>query len=235
MSTATAKPNWFIQMISSTIGKKLIMALTGLFLITFLVVHLLGNLQLLKGDNGVTFNKYAHFMGHNPLIQTISVVNFTFILLHVVYAIILARLNTQARPQPYVYVQPQASSPWYARNMMLLGTIVLIFIVVHLQNFWFQMKFGYVAKVTYDNVEYKDLYTMTKEAFANPVIVAFYVLAMVGLAYHLAHGFQSAFQTLGLRHVKYTPVIQFVGKVFCIVVPLLYAMIPIIMYIQSLS
>lgn len=213
-------------MMSSTIGRKLIMSLTGLFLILFLLVHLSGNLQLLKGDAGESFNSYAHFMGNNPLIKVVSIGNFFFILLHIVYAILLTLHNRKARPVGYISESTKTSN-WNSRNMGILGTIILIFLVVHLQNFWFKMKFGYIPL---DDMGNKDLYMETKEAFSQWWLVALYVISMVFLASHLSHGFQSAFQTLGLNHKKYTPIIQFVGKAFAIVVPLLFAIIPIMMF-----
>lgn len=218
--------NWFISMMSSTIGRKLIMALTGLFLILFLVVHLSGNLQLVKGDAGESFNAYAQFMGHNPLIKVVSIGNFFFILLHIVYALLLTLQNRKARPVGYLSETTKTSN-WNSRNMGILGTIILIFLVVHLQNFWFKMKFGYVPL---DDLGNKDLYMETKEAFSQWWLVALYVVSMVFLASHLAHGFQSAFQTLGLNHKKYTPAIQFIGKAFAIIVPLLFAIIPVMMF-----
>ncbi len=218
--------NWFVQMMSSSIGRKLIMALTGIFLILFLAVHLTGNLQLLKDDAGESFNAYAQFMGHNPLIQFISIGNFSFILLHIVYAIVLTTKNKKARPVGYMGENTKTSS-WKSRNMGILGTVILIFLVVHLQNFWFQMKFGYVPL---DDNGNKDLYLITKESFGQLWLVVLYVLSMIGLAFHLSHGFASAFQTMGLRHQKYTPLIKGLGLVFSIVVPAAFASIPLIMF-----
>ncbi|GAB4396108.1 MAG: succinate dehydrogenase cytochrome b subunit [Microscillaceae bacterium] len=228
------KPNWLIEMLGSTIGRKLMMALTGLFLILFLVVHLAGNLQLLIPDEGRTFNEYAEFMGHNKLIQIVSILNFAFIILHIIVSIILTRYNRKARPVAYAYNRSGANSSWASRNMIWLGMILLIFLVLHLINFWAKSKFGPIEEVVYEGRTYHDLYAIVKMEFANPLIVGVYVLAMAGLAYHLLHGFQSAFQTFGVNHVKYTPIIKSVGLVFSILVPLLFAAIPIVMYIQSL-
>src|SRR6478752_3645336 len=122
--------NWFTKLFSSTLGKKLVMALTGLFLITFLIVHLIGNLQLLHDDQGRAFNTYAEFMGNNPLIQIISKVNFALILMHALWGLFLTIQNRRARgKQGYVVVKN--SSPWTSRNMGILGTLVLIFLVIH--------------------------------------------------------------------------------------------------------
>lgn len=221
---------WFTSLLSSTLGRKLLMALTGLFLIMFLAVHLAGNLQLLKDDGGQAFNTYSEFMGHNPLIQTISKVNFALILIHIVWAIIVSRKNRAARGTAYAV--NNKSSHWTSRNMGILGTIVLIFLVVHLRHFYAELHWGSVPTVTYDGKEVADAYTLVSYWFAKAWYSGLYVVCMIGLAFHLWHGFSSAFQTLGLNHVKYNPVINFVGRAFAIIVPALFALIPILMFLK---
>ncbi len=230
-STETAKSNWFIQFMSSSIGKKIVMSLTGIFLILFLTVHLIGNLQLLIPDGGKTFNEYAHFMGHNKLIQFVSIGNFFFILLHIVYGFMLTFSNQKARPVQYAYTPSTKKVSWSSKNMALLGTIILIFLVVHLQAFWAKSKFGGLDHVELmGGVQGHDLYKATQIAFKEWWIVVLYVISMVGLAFHLVHGFQSAFQSIGLNHRKYTPFIKALGFGYAIIVPLLYAIIPVYMY-----
>lgn len=222
---------WFFELFSSTLGRKLVMALTGLFLILFLLIHLIGNLQLLKHDDGQAFNVYAEFMSTNPLIQTVSKVNFAFILMHVIWSIALTRLNRKARgPVPYA-VKNSGSSIWSSRNMGILGTIVLVFIVIHLKDFWAQMHYGGIGTVNYDGKEVRNLYVIVNEWFQVGWYVALYVVCMIGVGFHLWHGFASAFQTLGLNHLKYNPIINFVGKAFAVIVPALFALIPVWMYI----
>lgn len=249
MSTTTKntpKSNWFVQTMGSTLGRKLLMALTGLFLILFLTVHLAGNLQLLlpflfgEDPAGKSFNEYAAFMGHNEIIQLISIGNFFFIILHIIVSIILTRYNQSARPVQYAYSQPNANSNWKSRNMMVLGTLVLIFIVVHLVNFWGKMKlthlFGqdYVRYIEYEGGhKVLNLYAETLIAFKDWWLVGIYVACMIALSFHLSHGFSSAFQTLGLNHKKYTPFIKTLGAIYAVLVPLLFALIPIILYIQQ--
>ena len=126
---------WLLDMFSGTLGRKLVMALTGLFLISFLLIHLIGNLQLLKNDGGHAFNVYAEFMSTNPLIQTISKVNFSFILIHIIWSAMLTLKNRQARGSARYEVSSSKSSIWSSRNMGILGTIVLVFLVVHLKDF----------------------------------------------------------------------------------------------------
>lgn len=223
--------NWFAKLLTSTIGRKLLMALTGLFLILFLVIHLIGNLQLLKADEGEAFNVYAQFMTTNPLIVTISYVNYAMILIHVIWALLLTTRNRGARGvQGYAVVKN--SSPWTSRNMGILGTFILIFLVIHLKGFWYEMHWGGIDTANYEGVEVKNLYAVVNEAYSQVWYVGIYVFSMLMLAFHLWHGFVSSFQTLGLNHVKYNGFIAFVGKAFAIIVPALFALIPIWMFLD---
>lgn len=205
------------------------MALTGLFLITFLVVHLIGNLQLLKSDGGRAFNLYAEFMTTNPLIMLISYVLYAFILIHVIWsAILTARSNSARGKTGYQIIRN--SSHWTSRNMGILGTFIFIFLVIHMRDFWAVMHWGGIDRVTYDGQEVKDLYSVVALAFTRSWYVALYVVSMLMLAFHLWHGFASAFQTLGLNHVKYNGAIRFIGWAFAIIVPAMFALIPITMF-----
>jgi succinate dehydrogenase / fumarate reductase, cytochrome b subunit len=221
--------HWLSTFFASSIGKKLIMSLTGLFLILFLVVHLLGNLQLLKGDGGEAFNIYADFMVHNPLIKTVSYGLYFFILLHSFQGLYLWFANQKAKGGKYaVKANPERS--YAARSMVLLGTIILVFLVIHMGDFWYKMKFtDSLPQVTYPghDTPVKDLFAQVNVTFKQGWFVAFYVISMVVLALHLLHGFQSAFQTLGINHRKYTPIIKGVGVVYSLVISFGYAIIPI--------
>ncbi len=220
--------NWLSTFLTSSIGRKLIMSLTGLFLILFLVVHLLGNLQLLSNDGGVAFNTYAKFMTTNPLIKTIAYGNYSFIILHAILGIMIWSKNKSAKGSKYA-VSPKAQQEvtWASKNMALLGTLIFAFILLHMGDFWFKMKFGPIDMITVDGIEMQDLYSKVKASFSNIGIVIAYVVGLIALAFHLWHGFQSAFQTLGVNHPKYSPFIKGLGKTFSIVVPLAYAIIPI--------
>jgi succinate dehydrogenase / fumarate reductase, cytochrome b subunit len=220
---------WFLDLFSSSLGRKVLMALTGLFLILFLAVHLAGNLQLLKEDGGESFNVYAKLMTTNPLIKTISYGNYAFILLHIFMAGYLTRKNRAARGNQG-YAEPGKSSSLASRNMGILGTMLLIFLIIHMKDFWAQMHWGGIPTATYDGVEVKDLYAIVSMAFSEAWYVILYIICMIGLAFHLWHGFSSAFQTLGLNHMKYNPVINFVGRVFAVIVPAAFALIPIWMF-----
>ena len=225
--------NWISNFLTSSLGKKLIMSLTGLFLIVFLVVHLSGNLQLLAGDDGRAFNVYAHFMTNTGLITFLSYGLFFFILLHMVQGILIWYSNRKARKVKYA-VGNRKSNTFASRQMMLLGMLVFFFLAVHLGDFWYKMKFtDELAMVTYAGVDYevKNLYARVDAAFQEWWIVAIYMLGLLALAFHLWHGFQSAFQTLGLNHKKYTPAIHNLGKIYSVLIPLGFAVIPIYFFL----
>lgn len=219
---------WLMTFFGSSIGKKLLMSLTGLFLILFLLVHLAGNLQLLKDDGGMSFNVYAKLMTTNPLIKVIAYGNYFFIILHVFVGISLAIYNRSAKGQKYAVSNSNKTS-WASKNMALLGTLILAFILIHMGDFWLKMKMGQLPMVTYPGVEgeIKDLYFRVSEAFKEPLLVGAYVVGMIVLAFHLHHGFQSAFQTLGINHKKYSPIIKTIGVAYAILIPLGFAIIPI--------
>ena len=224
---------WVTQTLSSSLGRKVIMSLTGLFLSSFLIVHMAGNLQLFKGDNGRAFNEYTYFMTHNPVIITVSYLLYTSILVHALMAWVLTRHNQASRPVKYAYSRPEANSPWSSRNMGILGTVLLLFIIIHMRTFWYEMHFGSVPMAEYDGKQYKDLYAVVKEAFSQWWYVLLYVISMVAIGYHLAHGFQSGFQSMGIRHTKYTPMIEFVGRYFfALIIPAAFAAMPIYVFLQ---
>ncbi len=222
--------SWLTETLTSTPGRKVIMAATGIFLILFLAVHLTGNLQLLKDDNGESFNIYAEFMSTNPLIQFVSKGNFFFILLHVVVSVFLTRKNQQARPVAYKVPVKSGTSSLSSRNMGILGTLILVFLIIHLKGFWYEMHFGAIPYKNYDGYEARDLYAVVDAAYSQWYWVLIYVVSMLAVAFHLSHGFQSAFQTLGINHVKYSPAIKFLGIAFSILVPAGFAVIPIVMF-----
>jgi len=207
------------------------MSITGLFLIQFLLVHLIGNLQLLVDDGGQQFNLYAKLMTSNPLIKTVSIVLYASIVLHIVQGLLIWRQNYKSRNTRYA-VNKHPDSDFSSRNMGWLGMIILIFLVLHLWQFWFQMKFGVLDSMDYGEGSgpVKNLYIPVAYAFKQWYYVLFYIIAMVFIALHLKHGFQSSFQTLGLNHKKYTPLIKGLGLIYAILVPLGFAIIPIYFY-----
>ncbi len=297
---------------TSSIAKKYWMALTGLFLITFLIGHLLGNLQLITktGEEGRrAFNEYAYFMGHNIFIKILAYATYASILAHAILGLYLAVRNKQARPKNYAYNKPSANSGAASRYMAILGTIILVFICTHMANFWYKQKIAETVPLHYVEVKkvqqgqdpqtmqpisqeyteiqalttmgvyfpvgyinpmtnekeiqikpegtkfkdpqsglvaaegYRDLHTVVMNFFGQSqqgqptneyalIAVILYVVSMFVLMFHLWHGFASAFQSLGLNHRKYNGLISFVGKAFAIVVPLLFAIIPVMIYLN---
>ena len=219
--------SWFTKTFSSTIGRKVVMSITGLFLCSFLVVHLIGNLQLFKNDGGNAFNIYSHFMGTNPVIRTMEFVLLAGFVFHIWDAIALTRRNKAARPVGYAHNRPSENSNWSSRNMGLLGTVILVFLIIHLYNFFIPTKTGELGPVMIEGMEYENLYVKVVEAFQIPLYVGLYVISMIALAFHLIHGFQSAFQTLGINHKKYTPAIKTIGYAFSVLVCLGFAAMPL--------
>lgn len=216
---------WFIQLVKSSLGKKLIMALTGLFLITFLVIHCAINAMIFFNDGGETFSHWGHFMGTNPIIRTLEIGLVVGFLAHIIQGLLLVKENRTARPVRYKVETPPANSTWYSRSMGLLGTILLLFLIMHAAHFWIPNRSNQFA-----TGEELPLYKLMFDIFANPVVVILYVLGCISLFWHLLHGFQSAFQTLGLNHQKYNSIISFLGTAFSIVVPLIFALMPIAIY-----
>ncbi len=206
------------------------MSLTGLFLISFLIVHLLGNLQLLdlSVEGQEKFNAYAKFMTTFPVIKIVSYLLYFSILFHAFDGLLLVRQNRAARPERYKSWKPNANSVWASRNMGLLGTIILAFIILHMSQFWYTMHWGEIGMDSQGNKDLAAVVIKTyQDGSAGMIMVSLYVIAMAAIAFHLWHGFASAFQTLGLNHKRYTPVIKTVGYAFSVIVPLAYAIIPV--------
>lgn len=223
-------------LLKSSLAKKYWMAFTGLFLCTFLVGHLFGNLQLLLPVSEATrdqFNEYGLFMTTNPAIVVLSWITYFSILFHAIDGAVLTYNNSKARPQGYVSFKPKTNTTWASRNMGLLGTVILVFIVLHMNAFWAEMKFGGLDNTIYttqSGAEVKDLYTLTIGTFQDPgygLLFSFiYLFAMAAIAFHLIHGFSSGFQSIGVNHPKYNGFIRKFGYAFAILIPLAFAVIP---------
>jgi len=168
-------------------------------------------------------------MTHNPLIKTTSYGLYFFIILHAVLGIVIALKNRAAKGIKY-NKKSTAEVSWASKNMALLGTFILAFILIHMGDFWFKMKFTdeiAMVDVSAHDFQVKNLYYQVAYTFSNPWMVAAYCIGLATLAFHLWHGFQSAFQTLGLNHPKYMPIIDIIGKAFAVLVPLGFAIIPL--------
>lgn len=214
---------------STSIGKKLQMSLTGIFLIVFLVVHCYVNAQIFYFDGGARFLEAAHFMGTNLLIRTTEIGLFAFLILHIVQGLSLYFKNKSRRSQRYAVSAGSATSPWYSRSMALLGTLILLFLVLHLYKFWGPNRLNQLQ-----TGEELNLYNMMKEEFQMAWVVVVYFLGCVSLAWHLVHGFYSAFQTLGFGTSRYKGLIKSVGVGFSIIVPVIFFMMPLAFFMHWL-
>lgn len=214
---------------SSSIGKKLIMSLAGIFLIMFLLVHLGINLLIFM-DSPEAFNKAAHFMGTNPVIKVMEITLFGGFLLHMIYGVIVSLQNWLARPIGYKKTYNSQSS-FFSKYMLHTAIVLTIFLVLHLFDFYIKAKFiGNIGEVFYDGKPYHDLSALVNARFKIWWVDVVYVIALLGLGFHLNHGFQSAFQTLGLNHPVYTPVIKFLGTAYSILVTAGFISIPVLVY-----
>src|SRR5215471_9448295 len=215
--------------LSGTLSQKNLMALTGLFLCFFLIIHLAGNLQLLLPVEVAQwqFNFYSKLLSENIFIELISYVLFASILAHALYALFITIKNRRANGKRYEYDRRGVSSKWYSRSMGLLGTIILIFLVIHLRDFWYRFKFGHVPL---DKDGQKDLYTLVVTVYHNGWYVIVYMLCMVALGYHLLHGFFSAARSLGVCHPRYVNVVKVVGWVYSIGISAGFAFVPLFVH-----
>jgi succinate dehydrogenase / fumarate reductase, cytochrome b subunit len=224
------------QMFTSSVGKKLVMGLTGISLILFLVVHVGLNACIWAFDGGAMFNRAAHFMGSNVVPRILEVGLFAFIILHIVQGYLLEVENRSKRSVGYAVSYGNKGSKWYSRSMALLGTLLLLFLIMHLVHFWVPSRITGLQPVMIDGKEYHDLfgemkYVFTHESMGLPVVVL-YILGCISLGYHLAHGFQSAFKTMGVTNKRYNAMLVSVGHGFSIVITLAFAMMPISFYLH---
>ena len=214
----------------SSVTKKIIMGLSGLFLILFLIVHCGLNALVFLNDGGETFLHAAHFMGTNPLMRTLEIGLVIGFLVHIFDGLYLWYQNKKARPVDYNYINASKNSTWYSRSMGLLGTILLFFLIIHASDFWIPNRMN-----QFMTGEEINLFVKMSEEFKNPIIVLVYVFACFSLFWHLLHGFKSAFQSLGLNHNKYNGLIHNVGVLFSIIVPLLFAIMPVAFYLNLIK
>ena len=228
------------QMFTSSIGKKFVMATTGISLILFLVVHVGLNACIWANDKGQMFNAGANFMGSMLVIRILEIGLFAGIILHLVQGYILTVQNQSKRNTKYAIDYGNAGSKWYSRSMGLLGTLLLLFLIMHIYHFWIPSRFGGMANVqplqeiSYSETlgaTYHNLYAEMLVVFSNPIVVILYVLGCASLAYHLMHGFESAFRTIGVHNNRYLKMLRYTGRGFAIVVSLAFAMMPISMYL----
>ncbi|MCY7422156.1 MAG: succinate dehydrogenase cytochrome b subunit [Chitinophagaceae bacterium] len=228
------------QMFTSSIGKKFVMALTGIFLITFLIVHVGLNATIWANDHGQMFNTGANFMGSMLVIRLMEIGLFAGIILHLIQGYLLTLDNQKKRSIKYAVDYGNEGSKWYSRSMGLLGTLLLLFLIMHIYHFWIPSRFGGIANVQalqeidYPNglgKQYHNLFAEMINVFQNPLIVLLYVAGCISLAYHLMHGFESAFRTVGVHNKRYLNMLRYGGRGFAIIVSAAFAMMPVSMYL----
>ena len=225
--------SWVIAMFTSTLGRKYVMSLTGLFLCAFLVVHLTANLISLVPDGGLSFNAFASFLEHNIFIRTIEYVLFAGFIIHILQSITLTIKNNRARPEKYSVKPKNPPSTWASRNMGILGTIIFIFLVIHMRNMFWDLRF-HEESLGLDANGNVDLFKEMVGVFGILPYTALYVIAVIALGYHLWHGFPAAFRSLGLVHPKYTPAIAFIGKAYTIIITVGFTVISLYWYFKHL-
>lgn len=214
------------QVFTSSVGKKLIMGFTGIFLILFLVVHAGLNACIWANDNGQMFNQGAHFMGGNVVPRILEIGLFVGLVLHIVQGLLLEVSNRSKRGVAYANSYKEGSK-WYSRSMGILGTLVLLFLVLHLSDFWLPNR----SHQNFVLGEEINLYEKMRNTFSVLWVVIVYVLGCLSLGYHLAHGFQSAFKTIGVHNKKYNLMLTSIGYGFSIIITLAFVMMPISFYL----
>jgi succinate dehydrogenase / fumarate reductase, cytochrome b subunit len=223
------------EFFTSSIGKKFIMSLTGIFLISFLVVHVGINACIWANDGGQMFNLASHFMATTIVIRIVEVGLFAGLLLHIVQGLVVEIQNRSRRQTGYAVKMGNKGSKWYSRSMGLLGTLLLFFLVMHLAHFWVPSRFTDLPTIDINGKEVANQYAEIIRVFQNPLVVVLYVLGCISLMYHLLHGFQSAFRTLGVPNGKYIKLIRGFGFGFSIIVSLAFAMMPVSVFIGWVS
>ncbi len=219
--------SWVSSYFSSSVGKKSVMALTGLSLVGFLLVHLVGNINMIIGADA--FNHYSHFLMSLEVIYVAEIILVMLFLSHAFFGLKLAFENSQARPDGYaVHKKSGRGTSFASSTMPYTGSIILIFIILHLV----QLKYGAHYSTTVDGVEMRDLYKLVLEYFSKPLNALWYVIAMISLGIHTSHGFWSAFQTLGFNHPKYNGFIRKTSIAYAILVAVGFSFFAVWAYLQ---
>ncbi len=219
--------------LTTSIGRKFLMSVTGLFLMMFIMVHLTINLLLIFDDSGDLFNQGAHFMATNPAIRIMEPILALGFIVHILWSLVVSFQNMKARPTGYN--QSKNSSNWASRNMLILGSLIFVFLVMHIYNFFYIIKFDHNAllEVDIDGVVMHDTYSLVAGLFKSSVVYCIlYVLGGALLGLHLGHGFWSAFQTIGFANKIWLKRLQVIGKIFAIIIAVGFSIIPLYFLIK---
>ena len=212
---------------NSSIGKKVIMSVTGLFLMLFLLLHLTINLLLLFGD-GEIYNLASHFMSTNLIMKIMEPVLALGFVIHILYASLITLANQKARPVGYKTVNPKGNSSWASRNMYILGGTILVFLVLHIINFFWKLKFGEVTDIAYEGVHMHNTYLLVSSLFISYWWYnLIYITGAILLCLHLTHGFWAAFQTLGWSNDKLRCIFKIIAIIYAFVIGIGFAVIPL--------
>lgn len=214
----------------STIGRKFLMALSAMFLLVFLLIHLSVNLLSIFSEDA--FNAASHFMGYNPLIQFVmQPVLVAGVIFHFVMGFVLEMKNKNARPVKYAVANNSGNSSWSSRNMIISGAVILAFLGLHMYDFWMhEMNYKYVEALSINETRYwEELHAK----FADLWRVIFYAVSFVLLGLHLSHGFQSSFQSIGARHPKYLKCVNTLGTWYSILIPLGFIVVAVFHFVTQ--
>lgn len=219
--------------LTSSIGKKFIMSISGLFLMMFIVVHLGVNLLLVFDDSGELFNLGANFMTTNPVIRIIEPILALGFIVHILWSLVVSLQNMKARPTGYN--QYKNSSSWASRNMLVLGSLIFVFLVMHIYNFFYIIKFEYqnLLEVDIDGEIMHDTYTLVAGLFKTSITYCIlYIISAILLGLHLGHGFWSSFQTIGFANNIWLKRLQVIGKIYAVIVAVGFSVIPLYFLIK---
>lgn len=215
------------------------MALSGLFLITFLLVHvglnscIFNDLPIFNPeDDGSMFNRAAAFMGDSYVIRIIEIGLFAFFILHIIQGYSVELSNRRRRKQGYQISLGSRGSTWMSRSMAILGTLIFIYLVIHISQFWVPSRITGLEEVEYNGRQYHNLFIRMYEVFQAPWVVILYLVGVGALLFHLLHGFHGAFRSLGVHNKKYLSLLKGLGYGFSVIVCVLFALMPISMYLQ---
>jgi succinate dehydrogenase / fumarate reductase cytochrome b subunit len=231
------------QFFTSAVGRKIVMALTGLFLISFLIVHVGLNSCIFNDlsffnpqDNGSMFNRAAYFMGNSLIIRIMEIGLFAGFILHIIQGYAVELKNRKMRKQGYKVGLGNRGSTWMSRSMAVLGTLIFLYLVMHVSQFWIPSRITQnVPQETYNGKEMHNMFLLMYDTFQQGWVVILYLIGVASLCFHLLHGFHAAFRSMGVHNKKYLSLLKGLGYGFSVIVCLLFALMPISMYLHWVS
>ena len=232
------------QFFTSAVGRKIVMALTGLFLISFLIVHVGLNSCIFydlaifnSNDDGSMFNRAAYFMGNSLVIRIMEIGLFAGFILHIIQGYMVEVKNRGMRKKGYKVDLGNRGSTWMSRSMAVLGTLIFLYLVMHVSQFWWPSRISHeVAQVSYPELsgdrEMHNMFMLMYDTFQQGWIVVLYMIGVAALLFHLLHGFHAAFRSMGVHNKKYLLMLKGLGYGFSVIVCVIFALMPLSMYFQ---